>query len=136
MLGFFSRRKKTLADPLLKKQRVLDSFMRPSRALVDSRDLTIPEKRLRYTLFTYGAIMGLMPDADGTEILALLLRHLQLLNMMPEQEISYLLNQCPQNNVLDNPFCNAGLKAFQEWQESPGTGVTHLARYLSDQAGT
>ena len=34
----------------------LESFMRPALSLVDSRDLTIPEKRARYGLFTCGAV--------------------------------------------------------------------------------
>jgi hypothetical protein len=116
-------------------QRRLDSFMRPSGALVDSRDLTIPARRRRYALFVYGAAAALAArkDLGETETLALLVRFLGTSAGMHPLEVSRLVGEC--QHAAEDPaslaVVQAGSAAFTRWAEGDAGGaVQRLAQVL------
>jgi hypothetical protein len=122
---------------LAKLQRQIDSFMRPSRALVDPRDLTIPEKRTRYAVFTFGAILGLGGDQelDETRALAILVMHLNSLESIHEREVSHLVGQCLERRqgTAEAGWLNAGVAAVREWLSGDsGDAVARLAEIMRD----
>lgn len=135
ILKNFFRRPDKRQQALIKLQRRIDSFMRPSRSLLDSRDMTIPEKRQRYALFAYGAAYGLLGEdmRDETTALALLVMHLQGVTDMPEREISHLTNICMERETTrqGKELIAAGMQAVELWETDPGEAVKALAATLS-----
>lgn len=125
---------------LAKLQRQIDSFMRPSRAQVDGREMTIPEKRQRYALFTFGAICGLMEtkgdeECDETRILAVLVMHFKGLDDMHEQDASYLINRCIElkHDPERATTIQAGRQAALQWASGDaGTAIDALAAVMQD----
>ncbi|MCP4042773.1 MAG: hypothetical protein GY731_12600 [Gammaproteobacteria bacterium] len=130
-------RRKDPARELEKLKRKVESFMRPSSALVDSRDLTIPEKRRRYTLFIYGAI-GSLTASQGlneTHRLALLAMYLGSVKGMHEREINYLVGCCTTltEQPDDEKSIRSGTQAMEEWlSDKPGDAVSRLAETLRE----
>ena len=110
--------------------------MRPSLSLVDSRDLTIPGKRERYALFTWGAVSALADheDLNETEALALLVKFLGNTGRWHEQEISRMVRLCTAStNSEGNPSgVSAGERAMAHWLNGEaGTAVSGLSQLLS-----
>ena len=120
------------ADPLRKPGEKLQSFMRPSLAMVDARDLTIPLKRRRLAQFAYGALerLGQRYELDETQILAVLVVYLQGMSGSHPQEVSTLVGSCVQ--LADDPggqrFAQRGAAAMEQWLSGDaGTAVQALA---------
>ena len=120
-------------DTLLER---LEALMRPSLSLVDTRDLTIPEKRKRYALFTCGAVSVLASHADlnETEALALLVRYLHSTGRWHEPEISRMVSLCVESTDAEaSPAAMAaGAQAMVDWlNDEAGTAVSGLSQLLS-----
>ena len=114
----------------------LESFMRPSLSLVDPRDLTIPEKRVRHALFTCGAVSTLARHAglEETEALALLVRYLHSTGRWHEQEINRMVSLCVEcTNAEGSPSdVAAGEQAMAHWLNGEaGIAVSALSQLLS-----
>ena len=113
----------------------LDSFMRPSVALVDSRDMTIPDRRRRYVYFVYGAIHALGEDQelDDTERLAILVGFLETTARMHAREVSKLVAHCTNQQADGQTVLTEGYQAMQQWLAGDaGTAVSRLGRVLKD----
>jgi hypothetical protein len=117
----------------------LESFMRPSTALVDSRQLTIPAQRERFAAYVYGAATALAETRGlgDTESLALLVMFLRGSSRMTEQEVSYLVGRAmalarePEGAAVHD----AGAQALTEWLAGDaGTAVGRLAESLRHAA--
>jgi hypothetical protein len=113
-------------DPLRKPGAKLQSFMRPSLAMVDSRDLTIPIKRRRLAQFAYGALQRLAAayELDETQSLAVLVVYLQGVSGIHPQEVSQLVGSCVQ------------IEADAPGQEAARRGAVAMDRWLAGDAGT
>jgi len=110
----------------------LDAFMRPSTALVDSRDMTIPEKRARYALFIYGAIGALASKRglDDTDALAVLVMFLKTTVHMNEHDVSRLVGICVSRagEPANRDVIAEGTQAMDQWLAGEaGTAVSRLA---------
>ena len=127
------------ARELEKLRARLESFMRPSMALVDSRQLTIPAQRERFALYVYGAatVLAESRGLGETEALALVVMFLRGSSRMTEQEVSHLvgramaLAQEPDSAAVHD----AGAEAMAQWLAGDaGSGVTRLADTLKKTA--
>ncbi len=132
----FGRQRDQQARKLDAPVQGLESLMRPSLSLVDSRDLTIPEKRARYALFTYGAVSTLArnADLDETEALALMVRYLHSTGRWHEQEISWMVGLCVRDTTPEGSSSDveAGEQAMTDWLNGETqTAVSRLSQLLS-----
>ena len=114
----------------------LEALMRPSLSLVDSRDLTIPGKRERYALFTWGAVVALArhEDLNETEALALLVKFLGSTGRWHEQEISRMGGLCATSTNAEGnrSGVSAGERAMAHWLNGEaGTAGSELSQLLS-----
>lgn len=119
----------------------LDAFMRPSTALVDSRDMTIPEKRERYVLFIYGAIGALASKRglDETEALAILVMFLKTTAHMNEHDVSRLVGICVSRSEepAKRQVVAEGTRAMDQWLAGEaGTAVSHLAGIMKTEVSS
>ncbi len=127
--------KPDLSRELEKLRAKLESFTRPSLALVDTRTLTIPAERERYATFLLGAA-GALAESRGlgeTEALAVLVMYLRGARKMQEQEVSHLVGRAMTRAAEPEgqPDHDAGAEAMAEWLEGdPGTAVRRLAEVL------
>ncbi len=133
--SLFGRQEKRQARKLDVLVERLEAVMRPSLSLVDARDLTIPEKRERYALFTCGAVSALAhrEDLNETETLALLVRFLRSTGRWPDQEISRMVGLCAASTDTEGKQSGvaAGERAMAEWLNGEaGTAVSELSRLL------
>ena len=113
----------------------LESFMRPSTALVDSRQLTIPAQRERFAAYVYGAATALAETRGlgDTESLALLVMFLRGGSRMTEQEVSHLVGRAMAlaREQEGAAAYDAGAQALTEWLSGDaGTAVGRLAESL------
>ena len=134
--GLFRRYENRHARKLNALKKHLDEFMRPSMSLVDSRDLTIPEKRESYALFTFGAITALVQRQDfgETEALALLVKFLNGTRRWHEQEISRLVGVCVASTQTGERQLTmvVGAQAMTDWLEGDTRkAVSQLSQLLS-----
>ncbi len=132
----FRRREEQKTDKLALLAQRLDAFLRPSLSLVDSRTLTIPEKRVRYALFIYGAITSLAQDEelDETQALAVLVRFLGLSSRLNDHEVSRLVSICASSSDTEEnrPAVSAGAQAMGDWlRGETRTAVSALSQLLS-----
>ncbi len=114
----------------------LEALMRPSLSLVDSRELTIPEKRERYALFICGAVSALArrEDLNETEALALLVKFLRSTGRWHEQEISRMVGLCAASTSSEESpsGVSSGERAMAHWLNGEaGTAVSELSQFLS-----
>ncbi len=132
----FRRREKQRTDKLQILAQRLDAFLRPSLSLVDSRTLTIPEKRDRYALFIYGAITSLAEreELDETQALAVLVRFLRSSSRLNDHEVSRLVSICASSSDTEEnrPAVSAGAQAMGDWlRGETRTAVSALSQLLS-----
>ncbi len=132
----FRRREKQKTDKLVSLAQQLDAFLRPSLSLVDSRTLTIPEKRDRYALFIYGAITSLAEreELDETQALAVLVRFLGSSSHLNDHEVSRLVSICASSSDTEEnrPAVFAGAQAMNDWlRGETRTAVSALSQLLS-----
>ncbi len=111
-------------------------MMRPSLSLVDSRDLTIPEKRERCALFTYGAITALAQreELDETEALAVLVKYLNGTKRWHAQEVSRLVGVCMASSRTGDGQLTVvvGARAMSQWLDGDARkAVSQLSQLLT-----
>lgn len=138
-LGRLFRRDEAKRRRLDRLKEKLDAFMRPSTALVDSRDMTIPEKRERYALFIYGAIGALasMRGLDDTEALAVLVMFLKTTADMNEHDVSRLVGICVSRSEepANREVVTEGTQAMDQWLAGEaGSAVSRLAEIMKTGA--
>ncbi|MGF1616149.1 MAG: hypothetical protein ACFCVA_20165 [Gammaproteobacteria bacterium] len=87
-------------DPVVTR---VAALLRTCLAPLDPRVLTIPEKRLGYAHFAYGAIIELAAEQglDKTQCLAALAVCLQQTPGFSPQDVSYLVGRCM--NSMEHP---------------------------------
>ena len=133
--NLFGRREDRQTRKLNALQKHLDALMRPSLSLVDTRDLTIPEKRDSYALFTYGAITALAQreELDETEVLAILVKFLNGTKRWHAQEVSRLVGVCMASSQTGEGQLTAvvGARAMNQWLDGDaGAAVSQLSQLL------
>jgi hypothetical protein len=118
LLGGRQRRKGREIGRLHEK---LEAFTRPSLALVDSRELSIPAQRERYATYLYGAATALAASRElgETESLALLVRLLRsgATMALQEREVSHLVGRAMTlaHELEGSRVYDAGGAAMAEW---------------------
>lgn len=133
--SLFERRENRKTRKLNALQKHLGALMRPSLSLVDSRDLTIPEKRESYALFTFGAVTALAQreDLDETEALALLVKYLNGTKRWHDQEVSRLVGVCMASSQTGEGQLTVvvGVRAMTQWLDGDArTAVSQLSKLL------
>ncbi len=134
--SLFRRRENRQTRKLNALQKHMDALMRPSLSLVDSRDLTIPEKRESCALFIYGAVTVLAQreELDETEALAILVKYLNGTKRWHAQEISRLVGVCMESSRTGEGQMTVvvGGRAMAQWLDGDeGKAVSQLAQLLS-----
>ncbi len=133
--SLFRRRENRQTRKINALRKDLDALMRPSVSLVDPRDLTIPEKRDSYALFTYGAITALAQreELDETEALAILVKFLNGTKRWHAQEVSRLVGVCMASAETGEGQLTVvvGERAMTQWLDGDaGAAVSQLAQLL------
>lgn len=130
------KRRPPRPSPMDRTRAKVQSFVRPSLALVDPRDLNVPAARRRLVLFLYGAIhhLGERHDLDETATLAVLVATLRDDLRFPDQEVSQQVAACM--NLAANrdgaALAQNGADAAREWSEgAAGSAVQRLAKTLA-----
>jgi hypothetical protein len=113
----------------------VQSFLRPSLALVDSRSLNVPAARRRLVLFLFGAIhhLGERYGLEETETLAVLVSTLREDLKLHDQEVSQLVAACVNIAGEDGgaELARDGADAARQWSEGEaGTAVQRLAKVV------
>ena len=137
-MGFLNKwfgRRQAQARQLDRCKSKLDSFMRPSMSLVDTRDMSIPERRQRYVRFVYGAIHALSEkyEMDETERLAVLVMFLKTTAQMHEREVSKLVADCTKETegTGSQSTTGKGYEAMRQWLDGDaGAAVSRLGGAL------
>lgn len=111
-------------DPIVAR---VEPFLQAALTEVDPRVMTIPEKRLAYAHFAFGAIAELAADQalDETQVLAALVVCLQRTPGLSPEDVSHLVGRC-MNSAEQAPNRQAGqmgAQAIRGWQGKNATNV-------------
>jgi hypothetical protein len=98
----------------------VDPFLRASIAEIDPRIMTIPEKRLVYAHFAFGAIAELATEqeVDETQCLAALVVCLQRTPEFSPQDVSHLVGRCMNTagQAQSDQARQAGAQGVRDWE--------------------
>lgn len=91
--GIQKDKRRQAIEPVIRK---VDPLLRAALAQLDPRIMTIPEKRLAYAHFAFGAIAELAAELelDETQCLAALVVCLQGTPDFSPQDVSHLVGRC------------------------------------------
>jgi hypothetical protein len=115
-----------------------DPLLRASFTQLDPRVMTIPDNRLAYAHFAFGAISELATEAglDETQCLAALVVCLQRTPGFLPQDVSHLVGRCMNSaeQAENRQAREIGAQAVREWEAKVNPNVSSaLATFLSPQ---